>query len=224
VAAESAAIAQVLAKSKPNKKRMLDDLTPFLPQGTVPIIEQMLKDESYHLIVSRPRKTKLGDFRSPRPGETPQLTVNGNLNPFSFLITLVHEIAHLKIWNKHKNKVKPHGSEWKNLYAQLLSEFIGKELLPKHLEIALKNHIAQPKYTTGADIKLSLELRKYDEANNFTTLSELVEGTQFKLGKRAFILGEKLRSRYLCVDVENGKKYRVHGLAQVEAELPNKMG
>lgn len=203
---------------------MLDDLIPFLPQGSVGIVELMLKDESYHLIVSRPRKTKLGDFKSPRQGEVPQLTVNGNLNQYAFLITLVHEIAHLKIWNKHKNKVKPHGIEWKNLYANLLSQFLGKEILPQHLEIALKNHIAQPKYTTGADVKLSIELRKYDEANNFATLNELTEGTQFRLGKRAFILGEKLRSRYLCVDVENGKKYRVHGLAQVEAEMPNKMG
>jgi len=202
---------------------MLKALSPFLPEGSLTIIEKMLNNESYHLIVSKPRKTKLGDFKSPKPGETPQITVNGNLNSYAFLITLVHEIAHLKIWNKHKGKVKPHGKEWKNLYAALLKEFIGTNIFPMQLEEALKKHILQPKYTTGADAKLTLELRKYDDDNNLVTLRELPTGTPFKLGNRAFILGEKLRSRFLCVDIENNKKYRVHGLAQVETEFSAKL-
>ena len=203
---------------------MLNALVPFLPKNTVQIVAEMLRDENYHLIVSKPRKTKLGDFRPPRKGEVPRLTVNGNLNQYAFLITLVHEIAHLKIWNKHKNKVMPHGNEWKNLYAGLLTNFINKQLLPSDVEIALKNHINQPKYTTGADTKLTLALRKYDEPTGLISLREIPVGTNFTLGNRQFVLGEKLRTRFLCVDVENGKKYRVHGLAQVAPDYSVKLG
>ncbi len=202
---------------------MLDALQPFLPKGSANIVTEMLRDESFHLIVSRPRKTKLGDFRPPRNGETPQLTVNGNLNQYAFLITLVHEIAHLKIWNKHKNRVSPHGDEWKNLYSGLLTQFLNKGIFPPHVEVALRQHVNQPKYTTGADAKLTLALRQFDGPSDLVSLKELPIGTNFNLSGRQFVLGEKLRSRYLCVDVANGKKYRVHGLAQVAPENIAKM-
>ena len=39
--------------------------------------------------------------------------MNNNLNKYSFLITITHEIAHMMIWEKHQNKVDPHGEEWK---------------------------------------------------------------------------------------------------------------
>jgi len=203
---------------------MLSALVPFLPDGSLTIVEEMLRDENYHLIVSRPRKTKLGDFRPPHKNEVPRLTVNGNLNRYAFLITLVHEVAHLKIWNKHKNKVKPHGQEWKNLYSDLLSRFLYRHIFPEDVERAVLNHVNQPKYTTGADVKLTLALRQYDKPTGLISLKEIPIGTNFTLGNRSFVLGEKLRTRFLCVDLENGKKYRVHGLAQVAPDYSSKLG
>ena len=137
---------------------------------------------------------------------------------------VAEEIAHLKIWNKHHNKVKPHGQEWKNLYADLLSRFLNQNIFPADVELAVKEHTNQPKYTTGADAQLTLALRQFDKPTGLISLSEIPTGTNFVLGSRSFVLGEKLRTRFLCVDLANGKKYRVHGLAQVAPDYSRKLG
>jgi len=194
---------------------MLKELEPFLPQGALPKIMDMLKDESYHLVITKPRKTKLGDFRPPKKGETPKITVNGNLNPYTFLITLVHEIAHLKIWNSHKNRVKPHGREWKDLYSDLLKQFVHQSIFPTEVEAVIQQHIKKPTYSSHSDTELTLALRKFDEPSSTVELNSLEIGQPFELANRKFVIDKKLRTRFLCTDLENQKKYRVHGLALV---------
>lgn len=195
---------------------MFDKIDPFLPPGAVNIVAEILSGESFHLVITKPRKTKLGDFKPPKPGETPRLTVNGNLNPYSFLITLVHEIAHLKIWNTHRNKVKPHGAEWKNMYSALLSRFVQAGVFPAEIAEEVTNHMLNPGYSSVTDHQLTLALRKYDDHQNvLPTLAELPDGSLFLLANRKFKRGEKLRKRYVCTDLADGRKYRVHALAQV---------
>lgn len=194
---------------------MLSKLEPFLPDGSLPKIEELLKNESYHLVITKPRKTKLGDFRPPKKGETPKITVNGNLNSYSFLITLIHEIAHLKIWNAHKNRVKPHGVEWKNLYSELLKIFVDLSVFPSEVEMVVQKHIQNPKYSSYSDTQLTLALRKFDEPTSTVELNSLLVGQVFELANRKFVVDKKLRTRYLCTDLNNQKKYRVHGLALV---------
>ncbi len=195
---------------------MFNQLEPFLPNNTILLVQELLQGENYHLIVTKPRKTKHGDFTPHKKNGIHQITVNGNLNEYAFLITLIHEIAHLKIWNTHKNKVQPHGQEWKNLYGQLLVNFTDKDIFPAELELAIKAHINNPKYASCADPTLTLALRKYDDKPDQTLLNELPLGTEFILGNRHFKLDKKLRTRYICTDLNNGKKYRVHGLAEVK--------
>jgi SprT protein len=194
---------------------MFKQLEPFVPNGSIPLLKDLLADESFHLVVSKPRSTKHGDFKPPNKGQVPRLSVNGNLNPYAFLITLVHEIAHLKVWHQHQNRVKPHGLEWKNTYTQLLQRFVDAGVFPKDLQAALVNHCKKPGYTSGTDEALVRALRAYDAEQPFFNLDELPIGSHFKLGKRIFKRGEKLRKRYLCEEVATGKKYRVHALAEV---------
>ena len=59
--------------------------------------------------VKKSRSSKYGDYRPPLKGSNHLITINYDMNKYAFLITLVHEIAHLTNWNKHKDKVKPHG-------------------------------------------------------------------------------------------------------------------
>jgi hypothetical protein len=86
-------------------------LSKYIPEGAAPIISQWINDTGCRFKVTRARSTKLGDYRAPYQGQPHQITVNHDLNPFSFLITAVHEFAHLKTWIDHKGKVKPHGRE-----------------------------------------------------------------------------------------------------------------
>jgi hypothetical protein len=193
----------------------LEPLAKFIPAGTLPLIQQMLADEAFHLVITRPRTTKLGDFRPPRHHETPKLTVNGNLNPYNFLITLVHEIAHLKVWRQYKNRVAPHGPEWKQCYSTLLSEFMGKGFFPEDIEKAMRIHIATPKYSSSVDQQLVAVLHTHDGDSDLIYVSELASGTLFNLQNKLFKRGEKLRKYYLCEEVSSGKKYRVNGMARV---------
>ena len=203
---------------------MLEKLAPFLPSGALPIIQDMLRNESFHLVITKPRKTKLGDFKPPQNGETPRLTVNGNLNHYSFLITLVHEIAHLKIWHEHKNRVKPHGQEWKSCYKDLLLQCIGKNIFPADVEQIVIAHANKPGYSSASDAELTTALRTFDEPDGTIPLNTLNPGDQFIFNNRPFVAEQKFRTRWLCTDLNNGKKYRVHGLAQVTPFHSAKMG
>lgn len=203
---------------------MFNSLEPFVPEGSVPLVKDLLAGEEFHLVVSKPRSTKHGDFKPPQRGQVPRLSVNGNLNSYSFLITLIHEIAHLKVWHVHKNKVKPHGKEWKNTYAQLLRRFIEAGVFPDELQPVLINHCKKPGYASGTDEHLTRALRKYDNPSPHISLDELPIGSHFRLGKRTFKLGKKLRKRYLCEEMPSGKKYRVHALAEVIPLPSMKMG
>ena len=210
------AIAQSLALHNFKVPMIFKTLEPFLPAGALPYVDAMLAGENFHLVVTRPRTTKYGDFRPPKPGETPKLTVNGNLNRYAFLITLVHEVAHLKVWNAHRNKVKPHGNEWKQAYGELLSVFIGKEIFAAELEPIVSAHIKNPGYSSGTDHALTLALRSYDRKDGEQMLQEIAPGSVFMLGKKTFRMGEKLRKHFMCTEVNTGRKYRVHALAIVQ--------
>lgn len=220
------AIVQNLANLlKRMKKNPLKPLEPFLPSGTLPLIEAMLQHEHYHIVITKPRSSKLGDFRHPRPGEVPKLTVNGNLEPYNFLITLVHEIAHLKTWRKYQNKVKPHGAEWKNCYSDLLSSFFGKNLFPENFEKALLAHAKEPKYSTHSDAELMAvlySLEKNKVADNLAALNELPLGTVFHLQQKVFRIEEKLRKNYLCSEINTGQKYRINPMARVMVDQEKK--
>lgn len=194
---------------------MFDQLRPFVPESSLPLIERLLAGEDFHLVVSKPRRTKHGDFKPPQNGQAPRLSVNGNLNRYSFLVTLIHEIAHLKVWRQHKNWVKPHGKEWKSTYSQLLQAFCEANVFPEDLRKVILQHSNCPGYASGTDEALTKALRKYDRLNGTVYLDELDLGATFKLGKRTFRLGEKLRKRYLCEELSSGRQFRVHAMAEV---------
>ena len=79
-----------------------DDLLPYLPSGDYePLFSKWLEGLNYQIAISRPRKSKLGDFRPPRLGQIARITMNADLGPFQFLTTLTHEIAHLIAWEKN---------------------------------------------------------------------------------------------------------------------------
>ncbi len=105
-------------------------LNRYLPENSVDQIYDWLQEYNIHLKVSKKRSSKLGDYRPPQNGKGHQITVNYDLNSYAFLITLVHEIAHLLVWEKYRNKVKAHGKEWKETYRQLMAPFMESKYLP----------------------------------------------------------------------------------------------
>jgi hypothetical protein len=193
-------------------------LKKYLPEGTEDIIIEWLQQYRIHLHVSRNRVTKLGDFR-PQPGETVQkITVNYDLNPYEFLITLVHEIAHVEVWKYHRNGVRPHGSEWKGIYSRMLSSFLNKGLFPQDLEKVLIRHAARPLASSGSDLELARVLKNYDITARIT-LEDLPDKATFRIHNgRRFRKMDKSRKRYRCLCLDNKKIYMVHPMTRVVLE------
>jgi SprT protein len=207
--------------TKEDKKlKVKAQLKSFLPDGFEGMIADLLFADPVSFKVVKPRNTKLGDFRASLNGERHQITVNGDLNKYSFLITTLHEFAHLKTFLKFGHRVKPHGEEWKMEFRKLLVPAIDTKLLPQDILNALMNSLVNTKASSCSDIQLMRVLKKYDAANSDTTLLENIpHNAVFVLQGKQFVKGELRRKRYLCEDLVSKKKYLVHALSEVKAHL-----
>ena len=195
---------------------MASVLRKYLPEKSIESVEKLLDTYKVQLKIVNERKTKHGDYR-PLPGNSHQITVNANLNKYRFLITLIHEIAHLLVYLKFKNYVKPHGIEWKITFQRLMLPLINPQIFPEHLLPLIANHFKNPKASSDTDARLSVALKAYDAPTNKYYIFELEYGALFSLQDgRVFKKGQKLRKRYLCKEIASGKEYVFQPNAQVE--------
>jgi SprT protein len=198
------------------KDKIQQQLKQFLPEGFEEMIADLLFSAHIQFKIVKPRNTKLGDYRPAHAGKPHRITVNGNLNKFSFLITTVHEFAHLTTYLEFGRSVSPHGNEWKNHYRKLLIPVLDKKILPKDIENALINSLVNTKASSCADIPLMRVLKNYDKQNeSFVFIEDIEKNAHFMLQGKEFIKGELRRKRFLCEDVSTKKKYLIHTLAEV---------
>lgn len=190
-------------------------LAPFLPSGTERYVASFLVGRVVQFTVSKKRKTKHGDYRQPHDGKPHRISVNGSLNPYAFLVTTLHELAHLTTFEKYGNKVRPHGLEWKEEFKEIFQPVLERNALPEDVSLALTNYLVNAKASSCSDDRLSRVLKRYDKQESI--LVEHVEiGTKFELQGKVFQKGAKLRKRHECLEVETGRKYRVLGLAEID--------
>jgi SprT protein len=202
----------------PKTEAPLNQLEVFLPAGTYPVVEQYLQQYRIHLTVTRQRKSILGDYRHKTHFNNHRISINGNLNPYAFLITLLHEIAHLLTFEQHGNRVAAHGKEWKGIYGGLLQQFLGHKIFPADIESELRVSLSNPAASSCAEDDLIRVLRKYDSAKNGMKLVEEVPFDKlFRLSDgRVFRMGEKQRKRYKCVEIRTQRIYLFSPVYEVE--------
>ncbi len=196
-------------------------LKRFLPESSLDIACELLRKYPHHLTITQPRSTKHGDFRAGMKGQMHEISVNGNLNPYAFLITLMHELAHLVAHLEFGQRIKPHGEEWKQSFRLTMRPFIGKDVFPSDIEGPLKRYLVDPGATTHSDYNLFAALTKYDRrSDNVHILNELPANTIFKYGRerRSFKKGNKLRKRIQCVELSTGSVYLFDPLAKVQVQ------
>ncbi len=196
-----------------------DVLKPFIPESAVEIVSKWISAHPLQIRISQARATKLGDFSPPSPQRRfHKISVNRNLNKYSFLITLTHEYAHLLCWEKYKNRVKPHGNEWKDIYKTLLFTLLESKIFPREIEYELTKIIVGNVYASSTSEKeLSKTLHDFNtEKEPGVLLEELAEDTLFKLHTgKVFRKGSKIRTRYRCYCVSNKRWYYVSPIARV---------
>ena len=95
----------------------------YVPTASFPQLSEYLRHWQVNLVITRKRNTKHGDFRAlPKGGH--QITVNEMPNPYRFLITTLHEIAHLIAFKDFGPRIKPHGKEWKHVFRKIMLPFL----------------------------------------------------------------------------------------------------
>lgn len=186
-----------------------------------------LFNEGPDLRITSPRLTKHGDFRAPHRSQPARVTVNGNLNPYAFLITLIHELAHYRVWLYHEHvkqtfrlrrppRPYPHGKEWKNQFQRLMQPFLNLEIFPGDILLLLSDYMKNPRASSSADQKLAKAIQGCDPPGTTLRLEELPFDAVFSLhGKKTFRKKEKRRTRYRCICLTTNRIYLVSAGAPV---------
>lgn len=196
-------------------------ISKYVPPTTVTTVVSWVEHYRFKLKITRSRSTKLGDFMNGVGDTLHQITVNHDLNAYSFFITLVHEVAHLATYDKYKHTVKPHGDEWKFSFKILMQQFLTTDVFPHDVLTELRRMMANPAASSCTDVGLHRVLRSYDaKAQNteFTLLENLLLGQQFEFNNQQFLIQEIKRKRYLCVSLTTNKQYSFSPLAEVKMQ------
>jgi len=200
------------------KESPLHHLNNFLPERSYEDVAFYLIEYKVHLTVTRERMTKLGDYRNKHLDKNHRISVNGNLNKFSFLITLLHELGHLVAYEKYGNRIQAHGVQWKNEYGNILARFISKKIFPPDIEKELLKTLKNPGASSCAEAPLLRILKKYDphKAGVFL-LEELPQESLFRFKNgRIYKKGNKQRTRFLCRDMKNSRLFLFSPVTEVE--------
>ena len=189
----------------------------YVPPRAAELFYEWTHGEPVNYRITRPRSSKLGDFRAPRKHEPARISINGNLNRYSFMVTFTHEFAHYLDFKQRQTLRNPHGASWKNIYGQLLTRLLHEGLFPQDLRPVIARHIQNPKAASCSDPELNAALRDHDDSP-LPMLKDLVDNSYFQLTNGMTLRkGPLRRTRYRCQDVDSGRWYLVHGHAEVIA-------
>ena len=191
----------------------MNALKVFLPAPSFQKINHWMNELDVHVKITNPRKTKLGDFKVVK--DSLYISINNDLNPYSFLITLTHELAHAFVYVKHKRGVAPHGSQWQETFKSMMLNFLNPTIFPDDVLKALSVYLKQPKASTLTDMNLAAVLKKYDFVKALT-ISDIAEKSIFSIPNgKIFKKGKQLRKRYRCIECTTNKVYLFHPFAEV---------
>jgi hypothetical protein len=191
-------------------------LQEHCPPDAVQYCYQLWQKDKFIFKIKKERSSKLGDYRfSPGREQPHQITINHTLNPYSFLITYIHEVAHLYTFTRYKRKVLPHGKEWKRNFQQLMLPLLQASVFPPDILIPLQAYMHNPKASSCSDMRLFQALQAYAGSGK-PLLLELGAGETFRLNGRVFEKGATRRTRVVCKETGTGKQYSISAQAPVE--------
>ncbi|WP_109830774.1 SprT family zinc-dependent metalloprotease [Reichenbachiella versicolor] len=190
----------------PNPRALFEK---FVPALAVDYCFDLWDQNGFNLKVTRSRSSKLGDYRFDQSNGIHSISVNHDLNPYSFLITYIHEVAHKINFDLHQNKVDPHGSEWKLQFKKLMIPMLREDIFPMEILAPLALHMKNPKASSVRDSNLQSALSKYDSNKKGILLKEIELGQKFLFRKKVYKKVETKRTRSVCEHLDSGKMYLI---------------
>lgn len=195
---------------------MNETLARYIPEHAVKPVFELIVANQVHLKIVNERQTRHGDYRRGHTGKH-EITVNSSLNKFRFLITLIHEIAHLVAFEKYGRNIKPHGNEWKHTFQRTMVPFIRPEIFPGQLLPLLARHFKNPSASSDTDTTLSLALKQYDADNDKNYVFEIPYGSVFRIKNGKIFKKLAVRTkRFECIEISSGRTYLFNPNAEVE--------
>jgi hypothetical protein len=189
--------------------------------GSGKLVEQWLDGAQIRLKLARSRSTKHGDFRFPRNGLPAVITLNHDMHPVEFMITLSHELAHYRAWKKYGRSIRPHGAQWKDEFRMMLRELIDSGIFRPEISRAIYQcYFKRERIGSTACEQMLQVLGKTGGQSGVRRVADIPEGTVFRLKNgKVLVKGKKLRSRFSCRDRISGRDYSVHAMAEIEETL-----
>lgn len=205
-----------MATNKNSKLNYHDVFGRFVPEAAVDYCVKLYEYYGFEFKIKKARGTKLGDYRFDPTNKLHTITVNNDLNPYAFLITYLHEVAHLANRIKNGGKVSPHGSEWKMYFVRIAKPMMNDVVFPPEVLNALHRYFKNPKAASCSDVLLTETLRGYDLQNGKVLLKQLKAGDQFEFNDKQYLYLEKRRTRILCEQLPTNRKYLISLIAEVK--------
>ncbi len=190
-------------------------LSRFVPKHAVNYCDDLYQQANFEFKIKKTRQTKMGDYCYNPKTDRHTITINNDLNPYSFLITYLHEVAHLIAFKKYGRLISPHGKEWKHHFKEIASPILSDKIFPKAILFALKNYFKKPKASSCSDPVLYQLLKKFDTRKGTIFLKEISIGKSFIFNKRKFVKLETKRTRSVCEAVLTRRKYLIPDVAEV---------
>ena len=192
---------------------MKNNFHKYIPENAISLVQSIIEYHRINLKIVNQRQTKHGDFRQLANGKF-QITINNNLNPFQFLLTLIHEIAHHTTFEKY-GRIRPHGKEWKQQFQHLMLPFLNPSIFPDHILTPLAHYLKNPKASTDSDVKLSIALKGNTAENGKNFVFELPTNCTFIFKNKMYRKGKKRKTRIECIQLTTNRLYLFNQNAEV---------
>jgi len=193
-----------------------DILKQLLPAGSHDLAAGWLDSPGLGLRLYQRKSHRLGAYVFSRH-DGDRIMLNTRQHPYSLLITLAHEVAHMRVTRRYGRKVRPHGPEWQETFSRLIEEAVCIQDLPPDILQVMRLIARKPRSTHFSDPAISAILLPYESpGGSHALLEHLPAGSQFTLhnGKR-YIKGEKNRTRYRCTLAGTNRVFLIGGAVPV---------
>ncbi|MEM0939400.1 MAG: SprT-like domain-containing protein [Bacteroidota bacterium] len=188
----------------------------FVPPNAVGYCNKLYIKFRFEFKIKRARQTKLGDYRYHPKTKRHTITINNDLNPYAFLVTYLHEVAHLVAFSQYGRRIQPHGKQWKQCFKEIAQPLLTTRVFPESVLGALISYFKNPKASSCADPELYKILKQFDASTPGIFLQNIQVGKVFIFNNKTFIKLEKKRTRSVCKELKTGRMYLISELAEVQ--------
>ena len=187
-----------------------------VPEAARAYCLSLFRGYSFTFLLKPERRSVLGNYRYVGSTDTHIISVNRTLNPHAFLVTYLHEVAHLLVKIRYKRRPQPHGREWKKCFSELLQPVLNTDVFPSEILAPLREYAKNPKASSLSDKRLAEVLHPDLSEGDGTKISEIPDQVTFKFRDRVFLKLHMKRSRCLCKDIKSGRNYLISGSLRAE--------